>query len=247
MQLPFAVIPLIHFTSDRKRMGSCEPPWVRALAWPVAAVIVGLNLWLAWGVIGAGSPAAGEYRTLAILGSVPTVARVCFFCCYGSRSRTDFARVDQRSTATSGQPPEAVADQSDGTGLSQRFWCRSDHTDEGSGGNGSRGGDGADSRCEILLASRGRGRHQSGLLAIRLRTAEVEEGRRDIWPMIVSRLRDQSIDVEAVVRYWNHPRARKLYRWRRTLRPDLLVMGAHGHWGLRIWCLVRRLIPSGTG
>jgi manganese transport protein len=44
LQLSFAVIPLIHFTSDRKNMGSFATPWWgRALAWLSAAAIVGLN------------------------------------------------------------------------------------------------------------------------------------------------------------------------------------------------------------
>src|SRR5260370_37851528 len=34
MQLPFAVIPLIHFTSDRGRMGSfANKKWLAAVAW----------------------------------------------------------------------------------------------------------------------------------------------------------------------------------------------------------------------
>ena len=45
MQLPFAIIPLIHFTSDRGRMGSfANRFWVAALAWITSAIIVGLNL-----------------------------------------------------------------------------------------------------------------------------------------------------------------------------------------------------------
>ncbi|MBX6314975.1 MAG: Nramp family divalent metal transporter, partial [Isosphaeraceae bacterium] len=44
LQLPFAVIPLIHFTSNRRNMGSfATPPWAQALAWLAAAIIVGLN------------------------------------------------------------------------------------------------------------------------------------------------------------------------------------------------------------
>lgn len=44
LQLSFAVIPLIHFTSDRSRMGSfVNPPWVIALAALTATIIVGLN------------------------------------------------------------------------------------------------------------------------------------------------------------------------------------------------------------
>ena len=44
LQLSFAVIPLIHFTSNRRNMGAFATPWWgQALAWSAAAVIVGLN------------------------------------------------------------------------------------------------------------------------------------------------------------------------------------------------------------
>ena len=44
LQLSFAVIPLIHFTSNRKNMGVFATAWWgQALAWMAAAVIVGLN------------------------------------------------------------------------------------------------------------------------------------------------------------------------------------------------------------
>jgi manganese transport protein len=44
LQLSFAVIPLIHFTSDRRNMGEFATPiWGRALAWASATIIVGLN------------------------------------------------------------------------------------------------------------------------------------------------------------------------------------------------------------
>ena len=53
MQLPFAVIPLIHFTSDRNRMGTfANKIWVQVLAWVSATIIVGLNIRLVIGVIG---------------------------------------------------------------------------------------------------------------------------------------------------------------------------------------------------
>jgi manganese transport protein len=45
MQLPFAVIPLVMFVSDRRKMGAFAiPRSVAVLAWIVAAVIVALNL-----------------------------------------------------------------------------------------------------------------------------------------------------------------------------------------------------------
>jgi manganese transport protein len=49
LQLPFAVFPLVLFTGDKRKMGSLVAPmWMRALAWPVAVVIAGLNAWLLW-------------------------------------------------------------------------------------------------------------------------------------------------------------------------------------------------------
>ncbi len=45
MQLPFAVIPLVYFVSDRRKMDDFTiPRWATMLAWTVAAVIVALNL-----------------------------------------------------------------------------------------------------------------------------------------------------------------------------------------------------------
>jgi manganese transport protein len=44
MQLAFAVIPLIIFTSDKKKMGEfANKTWIKILAWVVAVVIVILN------------------------------------------------------------------------------------------------------------------------------------------------------------------------------------------------------------
>ncbi len=44
LQLAFAVVPLILFTSDRRRMGEfVSPPWIIGLAFLVAAIIIGLN------------------------------------------------------------------------------------------------------------------------------------------------------------------------------------------------------------
>jgi manganese transport protein len=45
LQLSFAVIPLVIFTSDRHKMGEfVSPVWIRVLAWITAAIIVMLNV-----------------------------------------------------------------------------------------------------------------------------------------------------------------------------------------------------------
>lgn len=53
MQLGFAVIPLIHLTSDKSKMGEfANKVWVKILAWLVALIIVSLNVKLVINTIG---------------------------------------------------------------------------------------------------------------------------------------------------------------------------------------------------
>lgn len=45
LQLSFAIVPLIHFTGDRRLMGDLATPlWAHILAWTSATIIIGLNL-----------------------------------------------------------------------------------------------------------------------------------------------------------------------------------------------------------
>jgi manganese transport protein len=45
LQLPFAVVPLVQFTSNAGLMGSfANPRWLKVAAWVISAVIIGLNL-----------------------------------------------------------------------------------------------------------------------------------------------------------------------------------------------------------
>jgi manganese transport protein len=51
LQLPFAVVPLVRFVTDRRKMGELVAPrWLGGLAWAVAAVIIALNVKLLWDV-----------------------------------------------------------------------------------------------------------------------------------------------------------------------------------------------------
>jgi len=52
LQLGFAVIPLIHFVSDKKRMGEFVVPfWQKYLAWTAAIIIISLNVKLVYNEI----------------------------------------------------------------------------------------------------------------------------------------------------------------------------------------------------
>ncbi|MBV6522270.1 MAG: Divalent metal cation transporter MntH [Gemmatimonadaceae bacterium] len=54
LQLSFAVVPLVAFTSDRRKMGDfVNAPWLRNLAYMVAFVIAALNAWLLFQTVSA--------------------------------------------------------------------------------------------------------------------------------------------------------------------------------------------------
>jgi manganese transport protein len=51
-QLPFAIIPLVLFTSDKTKMGMMvSPRWLTSIAWIIAVVIVTLNLKFLWDIL----------------------------------------------------------------------------------------------------------------------------------------------------------------------------------------------------
>ena len=66
LQLPFAVIPLIHLTSDRRRMGQfANVLWIRICSWFCAAFILVLNGWLLWEIVGGWLSGMGSFRLIA--------------------------------------------------------------------------------------------------------------------------------------------------------------------------------------
>jgi manganese transport protein len=53
MQLSFAVIPLVWFTSDKQKMGPfVNAPWLKWSAWIISAIILSLNLYLLAQILG---------------------------------------------------------------------------------------------------------------------------------------------------------------------------------------------------
>lgn len=52
LQLSFAVVPLVTFTSDKLKMGRfVNPAWVRVVSWTVAVIIISLNAYLLWDTV----------------------------------------------------------------------------------------------------------------------------------------------------------------------------------------------------
>lgn len=82
MQLSFAVIPLIHFTSDRKIMGDfANKLWVKVLAWISAAIILSLNIKLIVDKEMEALTSTGTDRTIGII-AVPLLAGIAVLLIY---------------------------------------------------------------------------------------------------------------------------------------------------------------------
>lgn len=72
LQLGFAIIPLIHFTSDKKTMGVYTiKPWVRIAAWVIALVIVSLNIKLVMNEVTGWLTDAGDQAWIIWITVVP--------------------------------------------------------------------------------------------------------------------------------------------------------------------------------
>jgi len=83
LQLPFAIIPLIHFVSDNRRMGEfVTPNWLRVIAWIATAVIVSLNVKLVMDEIGSWLFSAGDQAWVVQMTVVPLSIAVGFLLIY---------------------------------------------------------------------------------------------------------------------------------------------------------------------
>lgn len=76
LQLGFAIIPLIHFVSDKSKMGQFViPSWQKVLSWLAAIIIIGLNIQLVYNEI-TDLLMTSEYPVLISFTLVP----LCVFC-----------------------------------------------------------------------------------------------------------------------------------------------------------------------
>ncbi|WP_299291946.1 Nramp family divalent metal transporter [uncultured Mucilaginibacter sp.] len=83
LQLGFAVIPLIHFTSNKEKMGVfANKTWIKVLAWFAAVIIVGLNAKLVVGQIADWAEAYPQHQQLIHFTTVPFAIAICILLLY---------------------------------------------------------------------------------------------------------------------------------------------------------------------
>ncbi len=229
LQLPFAVIPLIHFTSSRARMGKlANRAWVQVVAWLVAALILGLNCrlvvvalreWLA----GAGS--ARVWLELILFPAVTGLAILLIWItvepAFPYRGRR-LARkaIELPPTQTLHFPAHSY----------RTILVPLDHS--------------AGDREAIAHAAEMSRMHHAKLILLHVEedvtslmygqlssTAEVTAGETYL-DEIMRFLEGEGVAVERVVRHARDPKI-EIVRFAREVQPDLIVMGAHGHKGLK--------------
>jgi manganese transport protein len=229
MQLPFAIIPLVHFTSDRARMGSfANAVWVRILAWATAAIVIGLNFRLAVLAINEWLAAAGPWRTLVWLVTVPTGVGLLLLLLWITleplaRHSHGFSRAPLTLPETAGA--EAAAPP-----IYRRILVPLDHTDLDrlAVSHVAAMARLYGAKVNLLHVEEGVTSQVYGPAAS---DAEVELGEQYL-ERIAQSLRDQGVTVETAIRYSLSPK-REIVRYAREVRPDLVIMGAHGHGGLK--------------
>ena len=228
MQLPFAVIPLIHFTGDPVRMGPfANKRWVRQLSWVTATVIVGLNSWLVVEQVGAWLDGAGRWRLLVWAATVPTALALALLLAwitlepFVTRRRLGMASVTLPQTE--GAQPAAAP-------VYSRILVPLDHTvlDQLALNHAAAMARIYGASIYLLHVEEG---VTSQVYGQDSSTAEVEAGEQYL-DRIAQSLRGQGITVETAISHLTSPR-KAIVRYAEEVHPDLVIMGAHGHGGLK--------------
>lgn len=229
LQLPFAVIPLIHFTSDRRRMGAfANPRWVKALAWTAAVIIVGLNIRLVITTIGEWLAGAGALRWLILLLVIPVAIFLAGLLLWVALEPVLPGWLRRIGRAPVTLPRGVAADLAAPVYRSILVPLDHTHLDRPALAHAAALARIHGAKLYLLHVEEGVTSQVYGQLAS---TEEVEAGQAYL-DEIVNALRSQGIEVEAVVRHSNRPR-QEIVLLANVLKPDLLVMGAHGHKGFK--------------
>ena len=224
MQLPFAVVPLIRFTGDRKRMGEfANKTWLNLLAWASAALILALNFWLVYDATRSWVGAA-VWRLWIVAPLVAAVLLLLAWILFAPirwRPGAEVTRVESAGAAISAELPAPVY---------RRILVPLDHSarDRAAIAHAAAMARPHNAVLHLLHVEEGATSRLFGALAS---TAEVTAG-EEYFREIVESLARQGIESELTIVHGPSPKD-EIVRTARRLRPDLIVMGAHGHRGVK--------------
>jgi manganese transport protein len=230
LQLPFAIIPLLHFTNDRNRMGSfASARLLRFGGWVTAAIVVTLNLWLAIQTMTGWANSSGSFA--------PVVWGFSLLVCGGMVGLLTWITLQPYRRPAASTPAAAPTLGLEGTSAEviappsyRRILVPLDHSPLDRLALSHAAGLAAQHKARLYLLHVEEG-VTSQIYGSESSTAEVEAG-REYLASLVSSLSDKDIEVETAIRHASNPR-KEIVRYAEEIRPDLLVMGAHGHGGLK--------------
>jgi len=226
LQLPFAIIPLLHFTNDPQRMGQFASGWkLRLGGWATAIVVVGLNLWLAAQSISDWAHDAGSYAPL-----VWTVSLAVSGAVFGLLVWITVHPYRRPAAVTPTLGLEAASAELIAAPHYRRILVPLDHSTLDRLALSHAVGLAAQNHARLYLLHVEEG-VTSQIYGAESSTAEVEAGRHYL-DSVVQSLSEIEIDVETAIRHSQNPR-REIVRYAREVNADLLVMGAHGHGGVK--------------
>ena len=227
LQLPFAILPLIHFTSDPERMGVFASGWkLRVAGWVTALVVIALNIWLSGQKIVEWAASAGRFA--------PLVWALCLAIGGGLLGLLGWIAVQPYRKPGAVTPTLGLeqrgTDRFIATPHYRRILVPLDHSslDRIALSHAAALAARAHARLYLLHVEEG---VTSQIYGPESSTAEVEAG-RDYLDNIVASLAEMHIDVETAIRHGSNPR-KEIVRYAKEIHPDLLVMGAHGHGGIK--------------
>jgi manganese transport protein len=227
LQLPFAIMPLIQFTNDPRRMG----PFVSGIklkiaGWATALVVLILNLWLAWQAIAGWAQSAGTWAPLIWISALAVGGGLLALLFW-------ITMQPYRSTAT--VPATLGLEQQSPGQLAaapsyRKILVPLDHSNLDRVALGHAAALASQTHGTIYLLHVEEG-VTSQIYGSESSTAEVEAG-REYLDSLVESLGEMRIHVETAIRHGSNPR-REIVSYAREIGPDLIVMGAHGHGGIK--------------
>lgn len=222
LQLPFAVIPLICFTSDKEKMGAfANKTWISILAWVTALIIVVLNARLVAGTLNDWISGSGDYAIILWITIVPLIVGLVIFLIYISLPKT----WRRRETAMPSEieqlefvshPFTNIGVALDLSDMDSKVLSQAKTLAQQNG-----------ARLVLMHIVEGVGGQLFGT------NAYDDEARDDQEHLAkhAEQLRDTGLEVEAMLGFGRIPK--EIIRIANEQKIDLLVMGGHGHSGIK--------------
>jgi manganese transport protein len=218
-QLPFAIVPLIHFTSDRHAMGEfASRGWLKLLGWSCAVIVVGLNVVLIGMQMDKWAEAAGEQAAWVYAGVGSLGAALALFLTWVTVYPIWIRRAEAAAPLP-GMAPQLPGIEYRRIGVAVEF-----------------AGDDEPVLAQAAALAR---THHAALVAVHVveglgasyygSEAQDLESRSDRSRMadLVEHLRHAGLRADGELGYGNPPE--ELVRIARERQFDLLVLGTHGH------------------